>query len=143
MFVSSILAGKGGQVVAVSPADSISSAVDQLAARRIGAVLAVDDMGRPVGVLSERDVVRVLARDGVAALQARVADVMSAPIVTCDPDDTLDHVMGLMTDRRIRHLPVVRRGELLGIVSIGDVVKFTIDETRHEAEALKQYIATG
>jgi CBS domain-containing protein len=116
--------------------------VATLSARRIGAVLVIDAGKKLVGVLSERDVLHALARRATEALDLRVGDVMTAPVVTCDPDDTVEHVMELMTNGRFRHLPVMRRGALLGVVSIGDVVKWRLDETRQETEVLRQYIAT-
>ncbi|MCW5745162.1 MAG: CBS domain-containing protein [Alphaproteobacteria bacterium] len=144
MFVSDILSTKGNRVVAVAPEDTLASAVATLSARRIGAllVLATGKDKELLGILSERDVVHALAHDGDGALSRRVSSVMTSPVTTCDPDDTVEHVMELMTDGRFRHLPVVRHGELLGIISIGDVVKWRLDETRQEAETLRQYIAT-
>jgi CBS domain-containing protein len=142
MFVSDILANKGNRVVAVAPQDMLSSAITTLSERRIGAVLVLGADQALLGILSERDILHAVARHAGEALQRRVRDVMTTPVTTCDPDDTVEHVMSLMTERRFRHLPVVRRGELLGIVSIGDVVKWRLDETRQEAEVLRQYIAT-
>jgi CBS domain-containing protein len=142
MFVSDILMQKGDRVIAARPDEMLASAVATLSARRIGALLVLNDDGRLMGILSERDVLHAVARQSADALALRVADVMTTPVVTCDPDDTVEHVMQLMTDNRFRHLPVVRRGALLGVVSIGDVVKCRIDETRREAEVLREYIAT-
>jgi CBS domain-containing protein len=142
MFVSDILMQKGDRVIAARPDEVLAAAIATLSARRIGALLVLDDDGRLMGILSERDVLHAVARQAANALALRVADVMTTPVVTCDPDDTVEHVMQLMTDNRFRHLPVVRRGLLLGVVSIGDVVKCRIDETRREAEVLREYIAT-
>lgn len=142
MFVSDILAHKGNRVVAVTPDETLASAIATLSARRIGAVLVLDADKNLAGILSERDILHAVARRAADALKLRVGDVMTTPVITCDPDDTVEHVMGLMTNGRFRHLPVVRRGTLLGIVSIGDVVKWRLDETRQEAEVLRQYIAT-
>lgn len=142
MFVSDILNTKGNRVIAVAPDDSLASAVATLSTRRIGAVLVLGGSKEVLGILSERDVLHALAREAGDALQRKVRDVMTSPVVTCEPDDTLGHVMSLMTERRFRHLPVLRHGELLGILSIGDVVKWRLDETRQEAETLRQYIAT-
>ena len=143
MFVSSILAEKGADVVSIRPGDTVAALAARLTERRIGAVVVCGPDGRITGIVSERDVVQALARRGPAALDSRVADLMVTSVETCDPDDTLEHVMQVMTARRIRHLPVMQHGQMVGIVSIGDVVKYLIAETRHEAEALKQYIATG
>jgi CBS domain-containing protein len=142
MFVSDILAHKGNRVVAVTPEESLASAIATLSARRIGAVLVLDADKKLAGILSERDILHAVARRAAESLSLRVSEVMTTPVVTCDPDDTVEHVMALMTNGRFRHLPVVRRGSLLGIVSIGDVVKWRLDETRQEAEVLRQYIAT-
>jgi CBS domain-containing protein len=142
MFVSDILVHKGDRVISVKPEETLTSAIATLSTRRIGALLVLDAVGKLLGILSERDVLHAMARRHAEALGLRVADVMTAPVITCDPDDTVEHVMELMTNNRFRHLPVVRRGMLLGVVSIGDVVKCRIDETRQEAEVLRQYIAT-
>jgi CBS domain-containing protein len=143
MFVSSILAEKGNDVVAIPPTETVAALAARLTERRIGAVVVCGTDGRIAGIVSERDVVQALARHGAAALDGRVAELMVTDVETCEPDDTLEHVMQVMTSRRIRHLPVMQRGRMAGIVSIGDVVKYLIAETRHEAEALRQYIATG
>jgi CBS domain-containing protein len=143
MFVSSILADKGDDVVSILPTDTVAALAARLTERRIGAVVVCGPDGRISGIVSERDVVQALARRGPAALESRVAELMVTDVETCEPEDTLEHVMQVMTDRRIRHLPVMQRGRMAGIVSIGDVVKHLIAETRHEAEALRQYIATG
>ncbi|HEX2890388.1 CBS domain-containing protein [Vineibacter terrae] len=142
MFVSDILQHKGTRVVAVTPDETLASAIATLSARRIGAVLVLDADKSLVGILSERDILHALARRAGDAFGLRVEEVMTTPVVTCDPDHTVEHVMALMTEGRFRHLPVVQRGVLMGIVSIGDVVKWRLDETRQEAEDLRQYIAT-
>jgi CBS domain-containing protein len=142
MFVSDILAQKGNRVIAVTADDTLTSAIATLSSRRIGAVLVLDASKSVIGILSERDILHAVARRAGEALVLRVADVMTTPVITCDPDDTVEHVMQVMTHNRFRHLPVVRRGTLLGVVSIGDVVKCRIDETRQEAEVLRQYITT-
>ncbi len=143
MFVSDILLHKGDRVVSVSPDDTLSKAIAELSARRIGAVLVLASDGDIVGILSERDVVHALARRGTSALALAVADVMTRAVVTCDPDATIEHVMTLMTNGRFRHLPVVVRGRLAGMVSIGDVVRLRLEEQRNEAEALRHYIAAA
>ena len=143
MFVSDILSQKGGSVFTVSPETSVAQVSQQLSVRRIGSVLVLDGEGGVAGIVSERDLVRALASHGAKALELEARQVMTRDVVTCDPDESIDNVMEIMTRGRVRHLPVVRRGELLGLVSIGDVVKSRLEETRHEAEALKAYISAG
>lgn len=143
MFVSDILAQKGNVVFTVAPVTSVVAISRQLGARRIGSVLVLDADGSVAGIVSERDLVGAVARHGAAALQLEARQVMTRDVVTCDPDDSIDGVMRTMTEGRFRHIPVVRHGELLGLVSIGDVVKARLEETRHEAEALKAYIVAG
>jgi CBS domain-containing protein len=143
MFVSDILAQKGGLVFTVTPGTSIAQLSQQLSTRRIGSVLVLDGEGSVAGIVSERDLVRALASHGAKAMELEARQVMTREVVTCDPDDSIDHVMQTMTQGRFRHLPVVRRGELLGLVSIGDVVKARLEETKHETEALKAYIVAG
>lgn len=143
MFVSDILAQKGTTIFTVVPATSVAEIAQQLSARRIGSVLVLDARGSVAGIVSERDLVRALARHGAKALELEARQVMTREVVTCDPDDSIDGVMQTMTEGRFRHIPVVRHGELLGLVSIGDVVKARLEETRHETEALKAYIVAG
>jgi len=143
MFVSDILSQKGGSVFTVSPGTSLAQISQQLSVRRIGSVLVLDEEGGVAGIVSERDVVRALASHGAKAMELEAKQVMTRDVVTCDPDDSIDQVMESMTQGRFRHLPVVRHSELLGLVSIGDVVKARLEETRHETEALKAYIVAG
>lgn len=143
MFVSDILAQKGTGVHSVVPTASVAEVSQQLSVRRIGSVLVIDEHGSVLGIVSERDVVRALASEGAAALALEVSRIMTREVVTCDPDDSIEEVMQAMTSGRFRHVPVVRRGDLLGLVSIGDVVKARLAETRHETEALKAYIVAG
>jgi CBS domain-containing protein len=143
MFVSDILAQKGGLVFTVTPGTSIAQLSQQLSTRRIGSVLVLDGEGSVAGIVSERDLVRALASHGAKAMELEARQVMTREVVTCDPDDSIDHVMQTMTQGRFRHLPVVRHGELLGLVSIGDVVKARLEEAKHETEALKAYIVAG
>ena len=143
MFVSDILAQKGGLVYTVTPGTSIAQLSQQLSTRRIGSVLVLDGEGALAGIVSERDLVRALASHGAKAMELEARQVMTRDVVTCDPDDSIDQVMQTMTQGRFRHLPVVRHGELLGLVSIGDVVKARLEETKHETEALKAYIVAG
>jgi len=143
MFVSDILAQKGGLVFTVTPGTSVAQLSQQLSARRIGSVLVLDGEGSVAGIVSERDLVRAMASHGAKAMELEARQVMTRDVVTCDPDDSIDQVMQTMTSGRFRHLPVVRHGELLGLVSIGDVVKARLEETKHETEALKAYIVAG
>ena len=141
MTVAAILGSKGREVVSVGPGDSIGDAVALLSARRIGAVPVLDD-GAVVGVFSERDVIRCIAERGVDALGGAVADAMTAPVVTVEPGHAVIAALSLMTRRRIRHLPVVEGGKVIGIVSIGDLVKHRIDGIEAEAAAMRDYIQT-
>ena len=143
MYVDTILKKKGDAVVAVEPTDPISKAAQVLHDKRIGAALVQHASGEIVGIISERDIVRGLSRHQDACLSMRVDELMTSPVITCTSSDSIDAVMELMTDRRIRHLPVVDNGTLSGVISIGDVVKQRISEIENESEALKQYIAAG
>ncbi|MEX1146998.1 MAG: CBS domain-containing protein [Sphingomonadales bacterium] len=143
MLVRSILKGKGADVFTVSPDISVIEAVRELNEKRVGAFLVCDKDNAVIGILSERDVVRSLAEKGDSALGGTVGDLMTRDVKTCTPDDTIDHIMSLMTGRRFRHVPVMDQGRLVGIVSIGDVVKHKIAETELEAQSMKDYIATG
>lgn len=143
MTVQLILKEKGGAVISVNADDSLMSAARTLAERRIGAVLVAGADGGVAGVLSERDIVRVMASEGRRALDNPIDGYMTRDVITCAPGDTINDVMGKMTGGRFRHLPVLEDGKLAGMISIGDVVKHKIAETELEAEALKEYIATG
>lgn len=143
MFVSDILSQKGGLVYSVTAATSVAEVAQQLSVRRIGSVLVLNDESSVLGIVSERDLVRAFAAQGAKAFELEARQIMTRDVVTCDPDDSIDEVMQTMTSGRFRHLPVVRHGELLGLVSIGDVVKARLEEATHEAEALKAYIVAG
>jgi CBS domain-containing protein len=143
MFVSDILSQKGGLVFSVTPGTTVAEVAKQLSVRRIGSVLVLSDQSAVAGIVSERDLVRALATHGAKAMELEARQIMTRDVVTCHPDDSIDEVMQTMTSGRFRHIPVVHRGELLGLVSIGDVVKARIEETEHEAEALKAYIVAG
>lgn len=142
MLVAEILKEKGHEVWSVAPDLPLTDACRELERRRVGAVI-VCESDRVVGVLSERDVVRALARGGEAALRRPVSDYMTAEVVFAAPTETVGMLMQRMTERRIRHLPVLADGRLAGVVSIGDVVKRQIDEATREAESLRTYIAAG
>jgi CBS domain-containing protein len=141
MQVENILQSKGRTVTTVASGSTIAAAVDLLNRNKIGAVVVVDD-GKVVGILSERDVVRHLGRDWAALASRPVSDVMTRNVVSVSRFATVADVMERMTEKRIRHMPIVENGELVGIVSIGDVVKRKIEETEQEAIALKEYIAS-
>jgi CBS domain-containing protein len=144
MLIQHILATKGSDVVAVRSADTIAHAAATLRANRIGAVIVSDDDGATVaGILSERDIVRVIADDGAAALDQPVSAVMTAEVFTCDPTATLEQLMATMTELRIRHIPVVAEGRLVGVISIGDVVKHRVGELSQEAKTLHDYVTSG
>jgi len=142
MKVEQILQSKGVEVFAVKPDDLIADAISMLSEKNIGAVIVKDDAEKVVGILSERDVVRRLGEKGKEALSLRVSDCMTPKPFTCPPSTTLDEVMGLMTQKRIRHLPVRDGDKLVGVISIGDVVKRKIEQAEQEAAALKEYIAS-
>jgi CBS domain-containing protein len=143
MYVETILRKKGDTVVTVKPDYRVADAAQILHDNRIGAALVTNAAGKVVGILSERDIVRGVARHREACLDMRVDELMTSPVISCAPTDSIDHLMELMTERRVRHLPVMQHGKLLGIVSIGDVVKPRISEIEHESEALRQYISAG
>jgi len=142
MLVAEILKDKGGAVFSIAPQNTVAQACAELEGRRVGALIVCDE-DRVVGVLSERDVVRAVARDGEASLERPVSDYMTRDVIFAEPNETVAVLMTRMTDRRIRHLPVLKAGRLTGVVSIGDVVKCQIAEATHEAESLRTYIAAG
>ena len=143
MLVSQILKAKGDMVFTASPSETMSAVAAQLHVRKVGAVVVVSEEGQVVGIISERDVVSALAEDGPAALDNTIDCCMTREVIFATPGETVDSLLARMTDRRIRHLPVVRDGRLAGIVSIGDLVKWKISEVEAEAEGLKHYIAAG
>ena len=142
MQVEMILQSKGVVVHTIVESDRVADAVRVLNERNIGAVVVTDESGAVSGILSERDVVRNLQGDGAALMFKPVSAIMTPKPVTCGPGATVDELMHLMTKRRIRHVPVVEDGKLVGLVSIGDVVKRKIAETEEEAAALRNYIAS-
>ncbi len=143
MSVKTILQAKGRDVATAGAADSVASAIATLAERRIGALVIVKDSGGIAGILSERDIIRALGKDGAGALKQPVSTYMTAKVKTCTESNTVNDVMAIMTAGRFRHLPVVHDGKLAGIVSIGDVVKKRIHDVEHEAEAIRAYIASA
>ncbi len=143
MNVEAILKVKGHDTYTVPESTTVDEATKALKKFRVGAVIVLDDQGRTSGVFSERDLVRSIAERSASILEDRVADHMTREVHACRLDHSIDDLMAMMTNRRIRHLPVIEAGQLVGMVSIGDVVKWRIAETEQEAEALKAYIASG
>lgn len=143
MNVAAILSAKGRSVVTARPTATLEEIARQLAAKRIGAIVVVGLNGRIEGIVSERDIIRAVSERGAGSLGEPVASSMTRAVQTCDVADTLDELMARMTAGRFRHLPVVEDGRLVGIVSIGDVVKHHIAEVEMEASALRGYIVAG
>jgi CBS domain-containing protein len=143
MTVKAILSRKGSDVVTAEPNASLAEAVKVLAGRRIGAIVVTGADRRIVGILSERDVVRVLAEKGPGALDTPISEVMTRKVTTCGIAETVTEIMERMTDGKFRHVPVVDQGRLAGIISIGDVVKSRVQEMEQESAALKDYIRTA
>ncbi len=141
--IEQVLNDKGHEVATLISTKSLAEAAEVLDKKRIGAVVILTAGGEICGVLSERDIVRQVARGGGEALNMPVSDAMTRAVITAEPQETLEEGLTRMTDRRIRHLPIVRDGQLSGLVSIGDLVKWKIAETEAEAEAMKNYIASG
>lgn len=141
MNISSILAGKGNNVITAEPEDSLGSVSRTLAENRIGAIVILDGNEKVCGIVSERDIVRQVAARGADALDQPISVCMTKKVVSCDRQSTIDEVMGIMTRNKFRHIPVIEGGKLAGIISIGDVVKHKIEQAEREAEELKQYIA--
>jgi CBS domain-containing protein len=143
MTVRAILDTKGHQVESIQPRAKLSAAVKALGEKRIGAILVLNMAGNIEGILSERDIVRVLAERGAAALDEPVSAVMTKKVVICRAEDTVAGIMEVMTIGKFRHLPVVEDGKVVGIISIGDIVKWRVREYETEQEALREYIKTA
>ena len=143
MQVKNILREKGREVVTIMSEATLSEAAQLLSHRRIGAVIVRDGNGELAGILSERDIVRAISRESVQALARAVSQYMTREVATCRESDSVDDLMELMTRKRFRHVPVVENERLVGIISIGDVVKTRIEETVREAATLREYIAAG
>jgi CBS domain-containing protein len=140
MIVKDLLLGRRGDVVTTEPSADLAAAAKVLAERRIGAVVVLSADHRIVGILSERDIVQALAQHGPTALQKTVGQFMTRDVKTCSENDTIESLMGRMTAGKFRHMPVVEQEKLIGIVSIGDVVKNRVEEIEREAAALRDYI---
>lgn len=143
MTVRKILSLKGADVVTIAPDKKLLDAIELLATHRIGALIVTGGGREVVGVISERDIVRLLSNKDNNRFENTVASAMTKPVKSCKPDDTIQHVMQVMTAGRFRHMPVVENGRLAGIISIGDVVKLRLEEMERESEHLKEYIATA
>ena len=141
MLVSQILKDKGDLVFTASPDETMAAAAALLHSRRVGAMVIVGEQDQVVGILSERDVVKAVAESGAQGLTQKVSQWMTKDVLFAQPDEPVHALLERMTDRRVRHLPVVVGGKLAGIVSIGDLVKSKIAETEAEAETLKAYIS--
>ncbi|HTZ38103.1 MAG TPA: CBS domain-containing protein [Stellaceae bacterium] len=141
MNVHTILRTKGKSVVTIHPDATVERAITVLRLRGIGALVVSDDGEAVMGIVSERDIVDALGRYGSELLAVPVAEIMACPVVTCEPDDSVAELMAEMTNRRMRHFPVIEDGRLCGIVSIGDLVKSRLDEIEYEAHSLRSFIA--
>jgi CBS domain-containing protein len=140
MNVAAILRQKGRAVTTVSPSVTLLDVANKLAAKRIGAIVVVGTRGEVAGIISERDIIRALSDGGSECLARPVSEIMTRQVVTCQETDTLDELMAMMTAKRFRHLPVVTDKALVGIISIGDVVKHHVAEVKMEATAMRDYI---
>lgn len=143
MLVNQLLNAKGHQVFTVSPEDTVSAVSALLHTRKVGAFVVSDRLGRVAGIVSERDIIGALAQKGAQALDMQVQEIMTADVIVARLGETVDSLLERMTDRRIRHLPVMEGPKLTGIISIGDLVKAKIAQAEHEAQTLKAYIAAG
>lgn len=143
MTVKAILESKGHDVLTLGPNEKLSEAVRMLAEHRVGALVITNGDRKIVGIISERDIVRMVARQGAGALEMTVREAMTPKVKICNENHTVNEIMEIMTAGRFRHLPVERDGMLYGIVSIGDVVKRRIEDVEREAEEIRAYIATA
>lgn len=140
--ITVILDRKGRTVFSVSPSATVAEAVAEMNSQRVGSVLVID-ANRLVGIFTERDVLRRVVGAGIDPHRATIADVMTSGVITVTPDATIEEITRLFTEKRLRHLPVVDAGRLIGTISIGDVTRWMADVHRTEAEHLKNYITTG
>jgi len=143
MKVAEILKQKGQDVISVRPSETIATLSHRLRLARIGAMVVLGDGGALVGIISERDIVHAIAEHGARALEMTVADLMIHRVITCTPDDSVTRISRLMTENRIRHLPVVDQGKVAGVVSVGDVVKNRLEEMSLEASVLRDIATAG
>lgn len=143
MLISTILKDKGAAIYSAKPSQTLEEAARILREKRIGAVLVTDDFRDIVGVLSERDIVTAIAQEGAGVVTRPVSDFMTRHVISVEIDDTIEELMDIMTNKRIRHVPVMEHGRLAGVISIGDVVKHRIAQSEMETEMLKNYIAAN
>jgi CBS domain-containing protein len=143
MNVKAILAAKGGDIFSIEPAADLAAAAKLLSTHRIGAVIIRGAGGRLAGILSERDIVRAVSEHGIDALSVSVSQMMTRNVTTCGENDSIADLMERMTAGKFRHMPVLRDGQLIGVVSIGDVVKQRVEEIEQDADALRDYIRTA
>jgi CBS domain-containing protein len=143
MIVKAILSAKGGDVISIEPTATLETAAKTLSAHKIGALLVLGPDRRVIGILSERDIVRTLAERGAGALGEPLSQVMTRKVVTCSQSDTVGVLMERMTTGKFRHLPVLEQEQVIGVVSIGDVVKHRLVEMEQESAALRDYIQTA
>jgi CBS domain-containing protein len=143
MTVKTILSRKGSDVATIAPTAVVADAIKMLCERKIGALVITGAGGRITGIVSERDIVRTFGTHGAAALDMPLTEVMTRKVVTCEPNDKMPEIMELMTTGKFRHLPVLEEDRLVGIISIGDVVKMRLAQLEHEQDALRDYIQTA
>ena len=143
MTVASILKDKTNRLISVTESQSLAEVAQMLTKENIGAVPVMDGGGEMIGIISERDLVRQIAREGAGVLTRSVSSVMTRNVICCGPDDSIASTMAMMTARRIRHLPVRSQGRIVGMISIGDVVKRRVEDAEREAEDLREYIVRG
>ena len=143
MTVASILKEKPDRLISVKDTDSLGDVAGILTRENIGAVPVLDGTGEMIGIVSERDIVRQIAREGAAVLARQVNVIMTTTVLCCAPEDSVESTMAVMTKRRFRHLPVRSNGRIVGMISIGDVVKRRVEDAEREAESLRDYIARG
>ena len=143
MYVDAILQQKGHEVVSVDPRETVADVAALLSRRAIGAVLVQDSTGAVIGIISERDIVRHIAASGAKCLAMLAPEIMTKGVISCGPRDTIHQIMSVMTERRIRHMPVMDDRRVVGVISIGDIVKYRISEIETESTALRDYIATA
>ena len=141
MLINQLLNAKGRHVFTVAPDDSLSSVAASLYTHKVGAFVVADRVGRMVGIISERDIIRAIATNGPECLSCKAEDFMTRDVISASPVESVEAMLDRMTDRRIRHLPVMENNRLIGIISIGDLVKARIEATEYEAYTLKAYIA--
>jgi CBS domain-containing protein len=144
MIVRTILDNKAiGEIITTVATQRVSDAAKLLAQWRIGALIVLDKKRELAGILSERDIVRAMARHGAAVQDMTVGELMTSEVLTCSPSDSLESLMSIMTNNRIRHLPVLEGGKLAGIITIGDVVKYRLEETTQQVDTLREYVMSA